>query len=111
MRKNLIDELNSETVKRLVVTLEAQGFNQGDLRHMINILDENCNDAKFNIKFSDDRLEEVLINLLMKHSENLSLEEKCKIVSALDYLTYFCDSSRQNLAQREDFVDFLRKQI
>jgi len=47
-----MEDLNSETLKSLIANLEEQGFNQSNLKNVIDILDNNCSDAKFTLKFA-----------------------------------------------------------
>lgn len=53
----------------------------------------------------------VLIDLLQKHSEGMNLEEKCRLMSALNNITYFSNNSLNEITSREDFIDFLRREM
>jgi hypothetical protein len=56
-------------------------------------------------------LEEILVNLLINNDQKVTIRQNSQILSALNHLTYFATKSIHHLIAREDFIDYLRRNI
>lgn len=56
-----------------------------------------------------EQLEQGFANILLTHAQHISIIEKTRILSALNFLTYYHDASSEGLSTREEFIDLLLK--
>lgn len=75
----------------------------------VELLEGNCESVEFNMKMAEEKLEGLLVDVLLANNEKVGLAESSRVMAALSHLTYFSPQAIQNLMGKEDFFDHLRR--
>lgn len=75
------------------------------------MLEGNCDNVHFNTIMADQKLGDMLVDVLLANSKELALEETLKVIDALSHLTYFSAKAVSSLINKESFFDYLRRSI
>ncbi len=86
-------------------------FNSEEVGRLMDLLELNSHRSDIHLRRSEERLEEKMAGILLKHGEKMSLEERLIILRALTWLTFFVTSAQETLMQDEGFPDYLRREV
>lgn len=67
----------------------------------------NSSNQSFLERIADEKHQDFLIDILLKHQKDLSIQERIDFIGSLNYLTYYSDRSSRALIGRQDFADYL----
>ena len=76
---------------------------------MISIITNYHDNLDFNLKIASERIEDSLVNIILKNNSAITMIEKIKIIRILNYLTYYARESNDRLSEKEEFLDYLRR--
>ena len=108
IRDSIIEQ---EDLSALQATLGqlAQSFSDCELTEALAILEGHNESANFQLEAGKLRLEGLVLELLQKHGERISLAQATALVAALNQLTYFSRDTSQLLTENIEFIDYLRE--
>lgn len=107
IRNSIIEQ---EDLAALQATLGqlAHSFSDCDFKEALAILQGHEENANFNLEVGKLRLEVLLLDLLQKYKERITITQASELISALNCLTFFSNTTSALLTENVDFIDYLR---